>query len=650
MSYCSFACEVFAFIIVFIISLFFYDAKAPRTSYLRRRVYGCALALCAASVVIDTLCGYLEGRIDLCSTWTLTMLHTIYFLVLWGMICMLAHYLILRLYEFINNEKSLQWSQVIVFSIFAFFVVLLIHNIKSGELFFVDQMGIYLAGPRKNITYLMPVLEILVVLIMYIVNQNNITSSTKKILLVIGPIALSLLLFDAAYPEHQLNGLICATVTLVIFIGYQGGRSDQDTLTGLPNRECFLTEVKYRTRRHERYQLVLIKLRGLHKMNALYGGAAGNNIILQLAKAIQNLSEDARPFRYADGEFVLVFSGNEPTLCADRLKSVERIAQRSWAIEGTRLQAEFSLIEIIHEEQMWDINDIQAYLSEACYQASQAEIPVMPFDESMIKEKQKRDRVLSSMKNAFSDNRFEVWYQPVYYHNSEKFESAEALIRMYSEDGELISPDDFIPIAEESSFIDKITLYVLDNACKLLASEKIRDLEKICINVPAKQIIDRPFFLSLLDKIKSYGLSLDSIRFEITERDMEEKGDSASRAMRKLTTEGACFMLDDFGMGYSNFSRVIDMTLDGIKLDRSLVVQMAKEDHHYRLIKNYLIPIMHEVGHFIVAEGVENEEMLKQVLSCNITRIQGFYFAKPMPEDDLVNWYRGGAVSIVKVS
>ncbi len=641
MSECSLVSEFFAIIIIFIIALFFYDAKTPQAAALRRKIYAASFILCTLTTVLGIICIRLDGRLDVFSSNDFLFLRTMYFVTLWGMIAALAHYLILRLHEFINNSKKSNISHIICYSIFACFLCLLLYNLQSGILFYIDENGVYRYGLFKNFTYLMPLSEIALVLLAYYVNRDSLNSTTQKMLFVIGPVAVALLLLQYLNPEHHLHGLICATVNLVVFIAYNGGRSDQDSFTGLPNRQYFFTEIKQRTRRKESFQFIMIKLRKLSKINAIYGENTSNSLILQTSRLIQNIAEDAKTFRYADDEFIIMFSGIEPEITAERIENIKRIIDRDWRVRGETIPIRFSVIEFINAEKNWTADDIQGYLSEVIMETEKSEEGVFRFEEDFLWRRQRREYVVELLKDALREGRLKVWYQPVYYHDSGKFLSAEALIRMYDRSGKIIPPDEFIPIAEESTLIDDITVFVVENVCRLLASGDVPEMEKVCVNVPVRQILDEDFFSRLKTIMNAYGIEKDRIRYEITERDMEEKGESAGEAMEKSAQSGYRFMLDDFGIGYSNFSRVLDMTLDGIKLDRSLVLQMNKEERHHKLIKEYLVPIMHQVGHFIIAEGVETEEMLHRVLDCNISRIQGYYFAKPMPEDELIRWYGG---------
>lgn len=641
MNNCSFICEYFALIIIFIIALFFYDTKKPQEFVLRRRIYGASIALCAISAVLGIICSTADGKPDVWLTKPLIYLNSMYFITLWGMVSVLAYYLILRLYEFANNSRGLHIANVINFCIFAVFVCFLRYNYTSGIFFFIDDSGEYCRGWLKEFAYMMPVSEICLVLLVYVFNRNSISSTTRKLLLVMGSVAAALILFQYMYPEHRINSLICATVNLVVFIAYNGGRTEQDTLTGLPNRRCLLTELKYRTKRKEEYQLILIKLRHLSKINSLYGDNAGNAIILQIARAIRHISANSKAFRYADDEFIILFSGVEMSLNADRLQEVERMMNRMWYVEGMSIPIKFTVIDFIYEGQHWAFDDVRRYINEAIIYSSTKELNIVSFDETLVMKQKRKEYILELTREAIKENRFEVWYQPVYYHQSGKFESAEALMRMYDRNGKMISPKEFVPIAEESGLIDEITLFAVENVCRFFASGRISEMEKVNVNVPVRQIISKEFFGKLRDIMKNYDIPPERIRFEITERDMEEKGESVADAMCELHSKGYRFMLDDFGIGYSNFSRVIDMTLDGIKIDRSLVLQMNKGECHKKLIKDALVSVLHQTGCFIVAEGVETAEMAEAVLDCNISIIQGFYFAKPMPERELISWYKG---------
>lgn len=138
--------------------------------------------------------------------------------------------------------------------------------------------------------------------------------------------------------------------------------------------------------------------------------------------------------------------------------------------------------------------------------------------------------------------------------------------------------------------------------------------------------------------VEGSGISPEQIRLEVTERDVEHAGDAPVSAMQTLMDKGYLFMLDDFGIGYSNISRILDLPFDCIKLDRSLVVQMKKDERRWVVIKDYLVPLLHQMGRYVVAEGVETKEQLELVLGCNINRVQGFYFARPMPERELIRF------------
>ena len=639
MTNCSLINEYYALILLAILALFFYDIKPMRGFETRRRVFTCSLTLCAVTVLLNILSTKIDEDPSKFSAWMPLTVNTVYFFTMWLMLIVLGYYLLMRLYEFVYDSRSMRRMRVAQLLMFLVFAGLLVHNIESGILFYFDEAGYYCRGSLNTLCYMMPVCEVMLMVVCYLMRRRSINKMAEKLIFVITPISLLLLILQYNYQDHQINGIICVTVHLIVFITYSGGRTDQDSVTGMENRRYFITEVSYRLKNKQHFQLVMTRLRGLSYINRLYGENAGNVVLFEIGEALQQISEDGKVYRYGDDEFVLLFSDTDPFLCDARLQKVTQWMQRRWRVGKHEIPLTFYTIGMKYDGQPWSFDDVSTYMGDAMHQAVLNDIELMPFDESLIAKHNRRDFLLQTMHEALEENRFEVWYQPIYYHKSQKFKSAEALIRMFDKDGNAISPSEFIPVAEETGLIDELTLLVMERVCRLFASGAVPELQAISVNMPVRQLVDRELKKKLHGIIEQYGISPEQIRLEVTERDVEQNGDSAAEAMEELLQAGYLFMLDDFGIGYSNIARVMDMSLDCIKLDRSLVLQMQKDERHHNMIKNYLVPLLHQMGHYVVAEGVEDEEMLNLVLGCDINRIQGFYFAKPMPEDRLIEWY-----------
>lgn len=241
---------------------------------------------------------------------------------------------------------------------------------------------------------------------------------------------------------------------------------------------------------------------------------------------------------------------------------------------------------------------------------------------------------------ALENNRFEVYYQPLYSICDGRFTEAEALLRMHDENGKLIPPDKFIPVAESTGLIVDIGLLVLKKVCddiKYLQSCDIY-ISSISVNLSIAQLVRDDAVERLLDTIKQSGVSPKHILFEITESVLICNYAKMADKIIKLSKSGIRFALDDFGTGYSNLTHVIDLPFDVIKLDKSLIWDSMK-NQKCNIIIHDLTRAFKNVNLSVTAEGVETKEHDDFARMCGCDKIQGFRYAKPMPVREAMNYF-----------
>ena len=238
---------------------------------------------------------------------------------------------------------------------------------------------------------------------------------------------------------------------------------------------------------------------------------------------------------------------------------------------------------------------------------------------------------------AFAKNKFEMYYQPIYDFADKKYHSAEALIRLTDDEYGRIPPSIFIPAAEKNGVILKIGDFVLESVFKFVSENDIQKLglQYIEINLSVAQCLQ----LNLLDKIfelqQKYKVSPSNINFEITETTYGDN-ERIKQNIKKLVQMGYSFSLDDYGTGYSNIQRTVQLPLSLIKIDKSLVDEIVNEQGH-SIVKN-TIAMMKDIKKSVLAEGVETKEQLDLLREMGCDYIQGFYFSKPLPMDDFVSF------------
>ncbi len=273
---------------------------------------------------------------------------------------------------------------------------------------------------------------------------------------------------------------------------------------------------------------------------------------------------------------------------------------------------------------------------------SKAERSIMVVSEAIIDEINYLAGVERILQYAVKNDGLEVYYQPIYSTSKKKFVSAEALVRLKDRQTlGFISPEIFIPMAERMGLISELGSIVFENVCRFAKKSDIRryGVEYIEVNISAVQSVDISLPDRLLDCMSKYGISSDFFNLEITETAAVEAGELLDLNMSRLKSMGCGFSMDDFGTGYSNLSQMANTGFDIIKLDKSLIWPCFEENSEKpKTILNSCIDMINGLGISIVAEGVETKEQVDMLTEKGVEYLQGYYFAKPLSEQDYLTF------------
>ncbi|MDO4965712.1 MAG: EAL domain-containing protein [Lachnospiraceae bacterium] len=246
------------------------------------------------------------------------------------------------------------------------------------------------------------------------------------------------------------------------------------------------------------------------------------------------------------------------------------------------------------------------------------------------------------IENALNNNKFEVYYQPIYNSQDHCFDSAEALLRLRDDTYGVIDPSVFIPAAEKTGSIDKIGDYVLNEVCKFISSSDFKhlNLKNIEINVSVIQCLNKSFFDKTVAILNKYSVKPEQLIFEIKESVATESSQKIFfDNVFRFAMYGIGVALDEFGTGYSNIATITALPLCEIKFDRTFV-NTGNNDKLEVVLRNTL-DMVRSLDKKIVIEGVEDIDTARkfEFLGCNY--MQGFYFSEPIPKDELV-WFLNG--------
>ena len=226
----------------------------------------------------------------------------------------------------------------------------------------------------------------------------------------------------------------------------------------------------------------------------------------------------------------------------------------------------------------------------------------------------------------------------IYSVKENKFHSAEALLRLKDEKYGFISPDIFISAAEKSGAIYRIGAFVLEEVCKFISSDRFKQLglDYIEINLSAVECMQNNLAGQILDMLHKYGVRPDQINLEITETAASYSQKTMMDNLMALCDAGIHFSLDDFGTGYSNMKRIASLPLYLVKLDKSFTD--VEDNPRMMIVLQNTIQMIKAMNMQIVVEGVETENLVKQFSDLECEYIQGYYYSKPVPQDEFVEF------------
>ena len=251
------------------------------------------------------------------------------------------------------------------------------------------------------------------------------------------------------------------------------------------------------------------------------------------------------------------------------------------------------------------------------------------------------DQVNDDILKALDDDRVEVFYQPIYNTKEKTFEIAEALCRIRNSDGSLMSPGAFIPVSESTGSVALLGERVYRKVCDFYNEGKIESygVQNIDVNLSAVQCDNLELAEKFATIAKEKGIVPNMVSFEITETAFSSVKANMLNNMNNLINSGFEFALDDFGKGASNLMYAIEMPVKVIKLDMELT-QLFMKDEKAKAVVNAIIKMAHDMNLKVVAEGVETKEQVEIITNAGIDYIQGFYFSKPLPKSEYIEFLK----------
>lgn len=422
----------------------------------------------------------------------------------------------------------------------------------------------------------------------------------------------------------------------------------QDPLTGLPNRRLLMDRLQQHqavsARSGQFGALLFLDLDHFKDVNDTLGHEYGDELLRQVGQRLrQNVRQSDTVARLGGDEFVVLLSDlggseGEATTQAGLLgEDMLRTLCDPYQVEHATVNSSPSIGIVMYKGEQTRPEDLLKQADLALYQAKGAGRRTLCFFDPAVQSSFERRMALEAdMRVALTQGQFQISYQPIM--DSQRLTVAvEALLRWRHPERGMVSPGDFIPLAEKTGLIVPIGMWVVEQACRQIAlwrHDPQRQGWQIAVNVSARQFKQADFVSDVITLMERHGIVAGQLKLEITESSLQENLAETVSRMKVLRARGVRFAIDDFGTGYSSLSYLKELPIHVLKIDRSFVSHVDTDEDDIAIAKTILALASH-LGLDVVAEGVETESQFAALRDYGCPLFQGYLLGRPVAADQL---------------
>jgi diguanylate cyclase (GGDEF)-like protein len=448
--------------------------------------------------------------------------------------------------------------------------------------------------------------------------------------------------------------LLYATLFRIVAVASRRLRHQalHDGLTDLPNRTLLYERIEDAIAGVRRTggmaALLLIDLDRFKEVNDTLGHDHGDELLEEVAERLRyTVRRGDTLARLGGDEFAVLLRGVPGRgAVVDAAARLQAAIARPFALRGVVAVLDASIGIALCPDHGDDVNLLVQRADVAMYEAKRAQTRIETYAEERDPYSAERLQLLGELRTAIEAGELVLHYQPKVAVGSDQVTGVEALVRWQHPRRGLLGPGEFVPLAERTGAIGDLTRWVLDTALSQCRAWRDAGLDiPVAVNLAAPNIVDAALPELVAALLARWDVPADRLECEISEHTVMADPRRALDVLERLRGQGVRLSLDDFGTGHSSLAYLKRLPLDEVKIDRSFVLGMAEDDNDAAIVRS-TIDLARHLGLEVVAEGVETEEVMRDLaaLSCDVA--QGFYLSRPLPADELGEWLSRYAVSV----
>ena len=416
-----------------------------------------------------------------------------------------------------------------------------------------------------------------------------------------------------------------------------------DALTGLPNRILLLERLQQAIlripRSAEPVALLLMDLNDFKAVNDSLGHDVGDGLLRQVGPRLQGqLRTTDTVARLGGDEFAVLLPGTDETGASRVAQKILGALEQGFTLGGETLDVGGSIGIAVAPQHGPDSDQLLSRADAAMYAAKGSLGGFAMYSSDQDTQGASRLAMMADLRRGIDEGELVLYYQPLVSLHTGAITSVEALVRWMHPKRGLVPPDQFIPLAERTGLIKRLTRSVLTEAVRQSRAWDLAGLRvPVAVNLSMRSVLDPQLPQTVAQLLQRWDATPDLLRFEITESILAAEPERALQAVDALRAMGVHIALDDFGSGYSSLAYLNRLPLDEIKIDRSFVLGMDREESSATIVRA-TVELGHGLGYAVVAEGVEDLTTKQRLTDLGCDVIQGYLIARPMPADEAAEW------------
>lgn len=532
------------------------------------------------------------------------------------------------------SVKWEKWEYAAAYGPFAVDACLILTTVFTHSVFYFDDDLVYRHGPLMAVLYAGAFYYMTAVLVRTIRYRDRLTRSQEFVVVfytvgTIASIALQMLASGLLIVQFTM-----ALALLLMYMSLENPEDFTDTHIGAFNRLAFTETISSYLRTEKDFEVMGIQIGGVGYLRNVIGITNINGLMRLIADFLESISGRRRKVFYLEQSRFMILAEDKDVPWEMFREVLKRRFQRPFTFKGMDFSLDLALTLLPNKEHqgITEAEDIIRMLECSLEEAEESGTELAVISGGQLLEKGRREgEIVHILREAVRNQRFELYYQPIYSVQKKRYCSAEALIRLRDERMGYISPEEFVPLAEHHGLIIEMGTFVFREVCRFITQNRLWEhgIEYIDVNLSVVQCMQENLHEQLLAIMDEYHLPYHCINLEITETAAVLSTESLHNNMTRLMEKGVNFSLDDFGTGFSNTASIIKYPFHTIKLDKSMLWSSAESEKAMWALE-YMIAMIKSMQMELVCEGVETQAQAEMLERMGCDYFQGYFFSKPV--------------------